>query len=149
MRTLKRIAVFILAAVLFASLSLSLVSCSTRLSGTYETSSSTSSTSSSNMLKTTYVFDGKRVTKSQSITLSSSTTPYGETLTGTYDISYKGWNDGYEITFVWDAVGSYANKSEADRTETYSFEKTSTYIRIDGVGYTKVQTEESHEGHNH
>ncbi len=131
MKTLKRITTLFLTAALLLSLVLSLASCSTKLRGTYSTAGS------SNILTTTYVFDGDTVKKSQTFSYNGSSSAYGTELTGKYDIDYRGSKIGYEITFIWDEVGKYAGKSEEDRSETYSFKKTNTYIKIDDEYYQK------------
>ncbi len=130
MKKLKRINTAVLTVCLLLSLVLSLASCSTRLRGTY-------SNSSNNLLTTTYVFEGKTVKKSQTFTYNGSSSAYGNDLSGEYDISYRGSKDGYEITFIWEAVGKYAGKSEEERSETYSFKKTNSYIKIGDEYYQK------------
>ncbi len=138
MRALKRTTSLMLAAVLLASMLFSLTSCNTRLKGEYSMKQT--------YYTETYIFDGKNVTMcteySSTISLPS------VDISGKYDIDYKGAKEGYEIEFVWDAEGSYANKSEEERTEVYTFKKTNTYIQIGDKYYTKQSTE-SHEGHNH
>ena len=91
-------------------------------------------------MSTTYTFDGKRVAKSVSL-FSGSTSSLGSEITGKYDIDYKGPKKGYEITFIWDATGTYANKTEGERTETYFFKKTNTYIQIGEAKYVKSTSE--------
>jgi hypothetical protein len=115
------------------------------LKGTFTTSEE------DNVMKTTYIFDGDRVTKSTTLTLGSTTTSgVASEVSGTFDISYKGWNDGYEITFVWDATGKNEGKTEEERTETHSFLKTSSYIKIGDQYLVRDTTAaEDHEGHDH
>lgn len=133
MNTFKRIITLTLALTLVLAMTLSLASCSTKLSGAY-----TGNESESSIISTTYTFDGKNVTRSQSLSLSSgSTSSYGSAVTGTYDIDYKGVNKGYEITFVWDEAGSYKGKTEAERTEVFAFQKMTNYIKIGDVKYVK------------
>ncbi len=154
MKNLKRIISLLLTVALAVTMLISLGSCSTRLSGTYSVTINESKTF-------TYEFDGKTVklTESLATTSDSSTSSLLETLggysgseysifnslfnseyTGEYDISRKR-KSGYEITFVWDATGKYEGKSEAERTETYAFDKlktkTGTYIKIGEYYYQK------------
>ena len=146
MKTFRKTVSIILAAVLVLTLAISLGSCSTSLKGTFTTSED------DNVMKTSYIFDGDRVTKSQTLTLSSTTTSgVASEMSGTFDISYKGWNEGYEITFIWDATGKNEGKTEEERTETFSFLKTSSYIKIGDQYLVRDTTasEEDHEGHNH
>ena len=130
---IKRTLTLVLVFALVCTMVLSLASCSTRLSGSY-----TGSESENSIISTTYTFEKKTVTRSQSLSLSSgSSSSYGSAITGTYDIDYKGVKKGYEITFIWDDAGSYAGKSEAERTETYTFQKMTNYIKIGNTKYTR------------
>ncbi len=126
MKLFKRISLL----TLILTFVLSLASCSTRLSGTY-----TSSASETNYMTESFIFEDNSVKRTQS--LGSSGSFGGSEITGTYDISYAGVSEGYEITFVWDAVGSYVGKTEQERTETYFFKKTSNYIQIGDKKYEK------------
>ncbi len=159
MRILKKFTTAFLALSLIATLMLSLASCQTRLNGTYvmtnttDTGSSAIGSSISSQSETKFVFDGNTVKKTETLTYGETTMPLSEELTGTYDISYKGWNDGYEITIIWDDTSKkYAGKSEEERTEVFPFIKTSSYIKIGDNFYYKQQTAESdhdHDGHDH
>ena len=127
MKTARRVGYVIISALLITALMLSLTACSTRLSGTYSGSKDENS-----IITTTFVFEGKTVKKSQSLSLSSGSTSGGSEVTGVYDISYVGVGKGYEITFVWDAT-----KTTEEKTETFFFKKTAAYIQIGDVKYTK------------
>ena len=135
---MKRIfCLFLTVCLIFCTLT-SLSSCQTRLKGTYTSGggydySGLGSSLGMGAMTTTYVFEGKRVSRTVSL-VSGINTPQ---VTGTYDIDYKGAKIGYEITFVWDATGDYAGKPEEARTETHRFKKTNTYIKIDDEKYTK------------
>lgn len=132
---MKRFIALLFSLSLLLCTSLSLSSCSTRLAGTYETSSASGA-----LMSTSYTFDGKRVSKSVSL-FSSSDSSWVSEITGKYDIDYKGPKTGYEITFIWDATGTYANKTEEERTETYPFKKTNTYIKIGDTKYVRSNSE--------
>ncbi len=134
MKAFWRIVLVVLTLSMLACVMLSLVSCSTRLDGTYASSSS-----SSNMLTTTYVFEGKTVRKTQTLTYNESSSTMSD-ITGKYKISYSG-----TITFIWDDAGTYAGKTEEERTETYEFLKTNTYIRIGTEYYSKQSTTHDHD----
>ena len=144
MKIFRKTLSVVLAAVLVVTLALSLGSCSTSLKGTFTTSEDST-------MKTTYIFDGDRVTKSTTLTLGSTTTSgVASEVSGTFDISYKGWNDGYEITFVWDETEKNKGSTEEERTETLSFLKTSSYIKIGDQYLVRDTTAaEDHEGHDH
>lgn len=155
MRVLKKFTTAFLALSLIATLMLSLASCQTSLSGTYVMTSATDASSSAlgtgaNQSETKFVFDGDKVTKTQTFKYGETTMPLGEELTGTYDISYEGWNDGYKITIIWDDTSKkYAGKSEEERTEVFPFIKTASYIKIGSDFYYKQQTAESDHDHDH
>lgn len=136
MKAFRRTVLLVLAISMLLGVMLSLASCSTRLDGTYASSSSSNS-----LLTTTYVFEGKTVRKTQTLSYGSSdTTSIINDFTGKYKISYKG-----TITFIWDDAGAYEGKTEEERTETYDFLKTNTYIRIGTEYYSKQAETHDHD----
>lgn len=95
-----------LAAVLMAVVLLSAVACTKRLSGSY---------ASSELLGTTYTFDGDKVTVSSDL---------GIALTGTYEIEKDTITFSYKVMSV-------------TTSNTVSFEKKGSSIFLDGVEYVK------------
>ena len=99
----------------------SFIACSKTLSGEYVNEESVMGVGST---KTTYVFDGKKVT----LTVSAEAIGMdlgGVSLEGTYKIK------GDEITFTFEGEGA------AEYSKAVSFEKTDNGIKIAGVEYTK------------
>lgn len=103
---MKKLFARFLAAVLMVVVLLSAVACTKRLSGSYV---------SSEILGTTYTFDGDKVTVSSDL---------GIALTGTYKIE----KDTISITYTVLSISS---------TNTLSFEKKGNSIFLDGVEYVK------------
>lgn len=141
MRVFKKGITLLLTAALMLSLAASLSSCSTRLKGTYTLTEENPLTSAlSYATECTYVFEGKTVKYTEAMvnTQTEETVSLNASYSGEYDISYRGPKTGYEITFIWNAEGKYAGKSEEERTETKYFKKMNTYIQIGDKYYDKM-----------
>ena len=141
MRVLKKLVTLLLVAVLMLSLAVSLASCSTRLKGTYVLTEENELLSAlSYATEYRYEFEGKTVkyTASTVNTRTEEAVSINASYSGEYDISYKGPKKGYEITFVWNAEGKFATKSEEERTETHYFKKMNAYILIGDKRFDKA-----------